>query len=145
MTTIAANLKEMAADRRMVGGGPMVSSRKIVRIGGSLYGGAGDAEAIEMFYAWAMSGFAKKEKPVWGADNRPEFCIMELSKSGIRLWGERLTPYPVDEPFYAIGSGSMSAQAAMYLGLSPEKAVEVAALYDENTGHGVQVETLKVK
>jgi hypothetical protein len=143
MTTIAANLTEMAADRRMVGGGPMVSSRKIVRIKDSLYGGAGDGEAIEMFYAWALSGFAKKERPVWGADNVPEFCILELSVNGLRMWGARLAPIPIDEDFWAIGSGSMSAQAAMYCGKSPKQAVEIAALYDENTGHGTQVERLK--
>ena len=145
MTTIAANLKEMAADKRMVGGGPMVSSRKIVRIKDSLYGGAGDAEAIEMFYAWALSGFAKKEKPVWGNNDIPDFCILELNKSGLRMWGARLTHIPIEADFWAIGSGSMSAQAAMHCGKTPLQAVSIAALFDENTGHGVQVETLKVK
>lgn len=47
--------------------------------------------------------------------------------------------HPCREPFYAIGSGTKCALAAMHCGLSAAEAVEVAKRVDPHTGGRVQV------
>ena len=44
-----------------------------------------------------------------------------------------------NEPFYAIGSGTKCALAAMHCGKTAEESVEVAKLIDPHTGGNVQV------
>lgn len=145
MTTIVISRKHacMASDSRMTGYHAYVSSRKIERIGESLYGGCGDAEAIEVFFEWARGGKIKKNKPKWGDDNVPEFEVVELSPTGLFIWSTRFVPIPVDADFWAVGSGGMAAMGALHCGKTPEEAVEIAKLCDEYSGGAVVVYPLK--
>lgn len=142
MTTIACNRKGMACDSRIVSAGPISNGPKVEKINGVIWGGAGDAEGIEMFLMWAREGFSKETRPVFPPEDRPEFQMLELNKQGLRIWFSRLVPIPIDEDYYAIGSGSMAAMTALYLGKHPKKAVECAAKFDENTGGIVRWFTL---
>ena len=146
MTTIVISRKHgcMASDSRMTGYNAYVNSRKVERIGDSLYGGCGDAEAIEVFLEWARGGKIKKNKPKWGDDNIPDFDVVELCADGIRLWSSRCVPIPVDADFWAVGSGGLAAMGAMLCGKTPAEAVEIAKLCDEYTGGDVVVFPLKV-
>lgn len=47
--------------------------------------------------------------------------------------------HPCKEPFYAIGSGTKAALAAMHMGADAKKAVEIASLVDPHTGGPIQV------
>lgn len=143
MTTIVASVKHgcMCSDSRMTSGHAMVNSRKLERIGGSLWGGAGDAEAIEEFFIWARGNFDKKAIPQWKGEDRPEFEMIELGSAGIRLWSSRCVPIPVDNEFWAIGSGGLAAMGALYAGKKPQDAVRIAILCDEYSGGAVR--TLK--
>jgi hypothetical protein len=55
----------------------------------------------------------------------------------IWLFDESVHPYPLNDPFAAIGSGAMAALAAMHLGSNPRQAVKVAAKVDPSTGGSV--------
>lgn len=48
----------------------------------------------------------------------------------------------VAEPFFAIGSGSNFAMAAMLLGSTPKEAVKAASALDPHTGMGIKEFTL---
>jgi len=47
--------------------------------------------------------------------------------------------HPCHEPFYAIGSGSKAALAAMHMGADAIKAVDIACKVDPHTGGEIQV------
>ena len=140
MTTIVASVKHncMCSDTRMTSGHAMVNSRKLEKIAGSIWGGAGDAEAIEEFFVWARLRFDPKEKPKWTAEDRPEVEILELGSAGIRLWGSRCVPIPVDNEFWAIGSGGLAAMGVMYCNKTPQDAIKIAMLCDEYSGGSVR-------
>jgi ATP-dependent protease HslVU (ClpYQ) peptidase subunit len=50
---------------------------------------------------------------------------------------DNLTPIPVENQFYAIGTGRAAAMAAMHCGKTAEEAVEIAMLVDAFSGGGV--------
>ena len=132
----------MCSDSRMTSYHAMVNSRKIEQIGGSLWGGAGDAEAIEQFFDWVRAGKKKAGIHGWEKEDRPDVEILELGHSGIRLWSSRLVAIPTDAQCWAIGSGGMAAMGAMLAGATPQDAVEIAKQCDEYSGGPVQ--TLKL-
>lgn len=146
MTTIVISRKHgcMACDSRMTGYNAYVNSRKVERIRGSLWGGCGDAEAIEVFFEWVRAGCQKKSRPKWGDTNIPEFDVIELNAAGINLWSARCVPIPIDADFWAVGSGGLAAMGALHCGKTPKQAVEIAKLCDEYTGGEVVVHPLKI-
>jgi hypothetical protein len=67
---------------------------------------------------------------------------MELRADGIWVYESTIIPAHIKEPFYAIGTGSAYALAAMHLGKSPKEAVEIAALFDPATRGPIDVITI---
>jgi hypothetical protein len=67
---------------------------------------------------------------------------MELRADGIWVYESTIIPARIKEPFYAIGTGSAYALAAMHLGKSPREAVEIAALFDPATRGPIDVITI---
>lgn len=100
---------------------------KIVRIGDSIYGGAGDLEEVQFFFEWRRG----KEKPEY--PDSADFSAIEVNKSGIYLWSTRLCPMIVKAKSYAIGSGGQFAIGAMEAGADPIQAIKIAAKHDPNT------------
>lgn len=143
MTTIACNLREMAADTLVVNSGPMYHADKIFRIGLSLVGTAGDGYMSLAFIEWFKSTkrsmhTLQKMIPI---EHRDDILMIELRPGGIHLWNGWGVAERIHNEFYAIGSGSMVAIAELKRGESPAKAVMAASDWDENT-KGLQVEKL---
>lgn len=137
MTTIAANRKVMAADSRITGGIPICYCDKIFRIRDSLVGVCGDNAFTTKWLEW----FRREMPPVeslMDIEEEKEFLALELNANGLWLYTNTCEPDGLHDKFYSIGSGAMSAMAAMHLGKSPADAVRVAALYDEGTGGRVK-------
>lgn len=138
MTTIAASRKEMACDSRASGddGEYHNCDDKVERIGGDLVGCAGDWEDIYAFLAWFKD--QSKERP------EIENCLaLVLNRKGLWLYANTTYPSKVAEPFFAIGTGSMAARAAMKWGASPQQAISTAITLDKNSGGRVRVYSLK--
>lgn len=147
MTTIACDLRRMAGDSLVthddIGTGAYLS-RKVRRIGDSLFGDSGEnVEEIGLAWEWLES---KKRKP----SLRPEFQedadfhFLELSPEGIFIWNFSLTREPVLEPSMALGSGRKVALYCMReLGMKPNEAVLQAAKMDHGTRGPVTVLSLK--
>lgn len=130
MTTIACSLthKAMAADSRITGD-VIFHAEKVRRVGKSLFGVAGDWEVCIAFFEWIETD--RKEKP-----SLPEgaFEAIELHKSGIYQYQRNCIRIPVQDRFYACGSGAQGAMVAMSLGKDPKAAIVAVARFDETTG-----------
>jgi len=111
---------------------------KIYPIQGELIGGSGETAGISLWFEWYMDGCRDKKlrKRMWEVD----FDIVILHKDG-RIEASDCSGNieETHEPFYAIGSGTKCALAAMHCGKSAEEAVEIAKLIDPHTGGKVQV------
>jgi ATP-dependent protease HslVU (ClpYQ) peptidase subunit len=140
MTTIAANKKCMAADRKVTDGDRVFKTHKIRRIGDAIVGGAGTSSAIAKFFRWMESG--KQDSPP-KLDKDDELEALVLTPAGLFTYGNDFTPDEVLDPFYAIGSGAHAALAAMHMKATPKRAVEIACKVDNSTDGPVDVLMLR--
>jgi hypothetical protein len=138
MTTIVATKKGIYSDTLCSYSVPFKVD-KVVEIGKSLFGGAGDLDDICKFFEWRRKGGKKADAPTIedGVD------ILEVCADGIFIWGKKLVRLKIDQDVYAVGSGSQYATGAMEAGLPPDKAIEVAAKYDSQTGLPIKFVRLK--
>ena len=135
MTTIVANLEEMAADQRCTSSGPMCHVRKIHRIGDSLFGFAGDAVLALHVVKWlgTKRDIAQLYKLI-PESHRDSIDILELSPKGLSFWNGWGIPMPLLDATFAIGSGAMVALNALRMDRSPAEAVLQAMQLDECSG-----------
>jgi ATP-dependent protease HslVU (ClpYQ) peptidase subunit len=129
MTTIAARFStlEIAADSRVSGNDIQYHVEKLRRGSQSIYGGAGDWDKL-------LTMFQALEACVTTLDDDCDVEVLELRLDGIWVYEGTLLPARIKNDFYAIGTGSAYAIAAMHLGKSPKEAVEIASIYDPGTG-----------
>jgi hypothetical protein len=145
MTAIICDRLRMSADS-MTTDEIKYPSRKIERIGRSLFGFAGDADLIEMAVKWLKGGRRERSRPVFG----PEAEIIGLELRGVKrgepgeifVWYAGLNPVANGCRFYAIGTGGKAAMAAMICGRSTHDAIAVAKEVDPNTGGEIVTEEL---
>lgn len=133
MTTIAASLvhKEIAADSMCSGEDSFYLVEKLRSGKVSVYGAAGDWDKILKFY----DALENKGE----LDSECDVEVLELRNDGLWVYQGTIIPAKLKNSFYAIGSGSGYAMAAMHLGKSPREAVEIAALYDPGTRGPIDV------
>lgn len=140
MTTIAYRDGVLASDSLVTLGNTKVhgSYQKIRRIGGYLVGTAGSVATWQQFIDWVKSG-NDEDPPPKGVYNAlivdPRGKVREIENGSV-------LPCPRGAKFFAIGSGSPYALAAMYAGATAAEAVKIAAKIDTSTG--LPVKTLKV-
>lgn len=125
MTTVAAKVStgEIAADTMVSDDETFYSASKL-RIGKDcIYGACGTWKHIITAFN-AMETGAKE----W--DSESDIEVLELRADGIYIYDGTPIPFKILNDFWAVGSGAPFAIAAMELGLSPLKAVEIACKYD---------------
>lgn len=135
MTTIAVDRKSMSCDSRSSydDGEYFTCDDKVERIGKSLVGCAGSHENISKFIEWFRD--QSKDRPDFGDD---PMTAVELTKDGIYVYSSTTYRSKVRDPFFAVGSGSMAARAAMLCGKTPAEAVAIAIKCDKNSGGTVR-------
>lgn len=133
MTTIAAKVStgEIAADTMVSDDETFYSASKL-RIGKqSIYGACGTWKNIlTAFNAMETGG---KE---WDSDTDIE--VLELRADGIYIYDGISIPTKIMNDFWAVGSGSAWAIAAMELGMSPKDAVKLACKYDVSSNEPIE-------
>lgn len=136
MTTIATDGKTIAADTLAVGRWKDSKRvQKVHSINGCLVGGAGELVEILRFKDWFEAGCPEDNKP----DLEDSFSALVLYPDGTaKACYHKLYFYDVGLP-YAIGSGAEYAMGAMVAGATPEEAVIVASMLDNNTNDDVIV------
>lgn len=143
MSVIAWDGHTLAGDRRAVLGGLIRTTQKIFAVGDSLVAYAGNADAGEEVMAWYKAGAAPETFPASQRNEDTWAGLMVIRPGGV-IWKYERTPYPVKFPpqQFAIGSGRDFALAAMHCGKTAAEAVEIACLFDNGCGNGV--DTLKL-
>lgn len=125
----------MAAESRVTAGDTMYEcDDKIVIVGSSLIGCAGEVPGAAKFMKWL-------EHPVGEA---PEFTedsldALVINADGFWHYGDSHVGTKMTQPFYACGTGSMAAMAAMHCGKTPAEAVAIAIMCDKNSGGRIHV------
>jgi hypothetical protein len=141
VTAIAWDGNTLASDRRAVSGNGFYTITKIARCGESLVGVSGRGDMIREFQAWIADGrnpeaYPKRDK------EECHFTAMVVAPTGtVERFEGSPTPIIVGDVAHAIGCGGIVARAAMHLGCDARKAVEVACLFDENCGNGIDTLT----
>lgn len=143
MTTIVADRKGMAADKRIsfsAGGNSVFKTSKLHKVNGSIIGICGNVEQAMQFIEWRRT---PDTKPTF---SEPAFEAIELTAEGQMLWwGGEMIAIPIEDEHYAIGTGAAYALGAMAHGATVKEAIQIAATYDANTGTEVQTLMLSKK
>jgi ATP-dependent protease HslVU (ClpYQ) peptidase subunit len=137
MTVIAWDGTTLAADRRCSFGAYIGTLTKIRRIGNALVGVAGSASKAGEFFAWIESGAYPPGFPP--RDNGNDYFTGLVIRPGPIVERYECTGFPIvlEDKQHAIGSGRDYAAMAMHLGKSASEAVQLATMFDENCGNGV--------
>lgn len=143
MTVICWDGTTLAADKRAVNSGLVRTTTKIFRVGDKLCGVAGDfAQGLAMV-AWAEGGFKLDEFPESQRD-KDEWATFVVIEDGKVLVYERGShPLRFEDKHFAAGSGRDFALAAMHCGKTAAEAVEIACLFENGCGNGVDTLTLE--
>jgi ATP-dependent protease HslVU (ClpYQ) peptidase subunit len=140
MTTLAYRDGELACDSRVTAGDMIVSDkrRKVHRLrDGSIVAWSGSVQDAELLLQ-AMRKTAKVTHP-----KLQEISALHLRTDG-SLWEYEGEAWVKQDPgYYATGSGSPYAFAAMDAGASAREAIRIAIKRDANSGGKVQ--SLKLK
>lgn len=137
MTTIAYRDGELATDSRITAGDMIVSDKrtKVHRLrDGSLMAWAGSVQDAELL----LQAMRRTAKPAEKHPKLEDISALHLRTDGT-LWeyeGEAWVKQ--DLGYYATGSGSPYAFAAMDAGASAKDAVRIAIKRDANSGGRVQ-------
>lgn len=131
MTIITFRNGVLAADTQVSAHGSRVDLlRKIKRVNQWLIGGAGDVGTIVPVELWIRDG-AQFEKPIDFGKIEDGAAIL-VDPDGVAYHVGTASPYVLksEAQFMAIGSGSDAALAAMLLGATATRAVDIAKRID---------------
>lgn len=141
MTVIAYRDGMMAADRQgFCGSTKANTATKIGRrdSDGALIGASGNASLCAALLRWFLDG-EQGERPKIDFDKDNNAGALVVRPNGAveihDVWGW----HPCEGPYHATGCGSDFALAAMEMGASAERAVEVTIKLEAYTGGGVDV------
>lgn len=136
----------IAADRRSnEGNSKNGEATKIFKINGHLVGFSGRADTSALLRYWFENGAKPEEWPDPYEDD-PDCSMIVVTPDGKVMYYERF-PIPIimENEYFALGSGRDYALAALELGCSPERAVEVACSLDLYSGNGIDTLCLDAK
>ena len=138
MTTIIVSKEGMASDSQMTDDNIKSSVQKVWRIRGWLVAGGGNyAEVIRAIRTLKEH---KELTPAQVLDDiemgKVQDCEMVLLSPTGRIYTNENGSecMVITDRFYALGTGSQAALAAMHMGATPREAVRIAAKIDPNTG-----------
>jgi len=142
MTIIAWDGKTLAADKRATNYGLIRTVTKIKRIGDLMVGVCGDTAQHAEAIAWIERGRQPQDYPKKLSDKDADASVMVIEAGRIKMYGSSPLPALYEDQQFAIGSGRDFALAAMHCGKSAREAVEIACLFENGCGNGVDVLTL---
>ena len=139
MTVIAWDGKTLAADKRMVSAGLILTTTKIRRIGGLLVGAAGNISSTAELMAWVDRGRNPVDWPTCQKDKEDWAGLLVIDGRRILRYEQSPFPCELEDRVVAAGSGRDFAIAAMHCGKTAREAVELACLLENGCGNGVDV------
>ncbi len=146
MTVIAWDGKTLAADKAGTNCGYARTVTKIYSVPGGIVGFSGDGSRAMELLAWFRAGRVVADYPKFQEDADTAVGNIFIAEDGRSLtYLHSAYPELHEDKFNAIGAGRDYALAAMYLGFSATRAVEVACALDVNCGNGIDTLTLEVQ
>lgn len=147
MTTICYRDGVLAADTRGTDDDyhpGIYRCNKLFRVNGDVVATAGDDTEGMIFVDWYGSKkLGKRPKPPSRlVDGEADFLCLVLTKDGVFWYDKWCRANPVQDEFYAVGSGAPYAMGAMAHGAGALEAVETAKRWDPYTGGEVETMTL---
>lgn len=149
MSIVAWDGKFLAADKRGTFQGLSRTVTKIfrvepvltrVRVDAAFVGMCGNAAEGYDMIEWVRAGRIPDEFPVNQRDDKLWASCLVIERDGrVNLYERSPNPVCIEEKLIAIGSGRDFALAAMYLGKSAREAVEIACVFEQGCGNGVDV------
>jgi ATP-dependent protease HslVU (ClpYQ) peptidase subunit len=131
MTTVVCTREEMASDS-LLSGDYRATAKKIWKVKGSIVGIAGTYRDCVQFVKWLKGELDE-------CPDMEEVDAIVVTQSGkILHYNGSADPFEVNDDFSAIGSGAQAAMAAMHMGASVERAIEIAVLVDGGSGGKTQ-------
>ncbi|MEN3238524.1 hypothetical protein PUR29_34360 [Methylobacterium ajmalii] len=133
MTTIVYRAGLIVGDTCITQGNSRVGrvTKVVRRKDGALAGACGELGALTSFLGWAETeSLKKKAKPFLFCDSGEGFIAHPDGR--IQWYGGEGTAF-LDVPHIAIGSGSLVAMGAMFMGASARDAMVAAASIDHGT------------
>ncbi len=144
MTTIAVRDGVMAADTmesiatEAGGSRKFLGCKKIYTGMGQIIGTSGDSTPGHIAATWLTTGSGAE--PDFTVDD--DFELLVLNENGLFTVDRYMVPIELNEPFYAVGSGTKAALGAMHMGATAAEAVKVASKIDPYTSARVVTRTL---
>lgn len=143
MTIIAWDGHTLAADRRADSGGLIRTITKIFRHNDCLLAITGEICLGSELCAWFRNGADPEKYPAAVKSATDGTRLIVVDSGGLMIYEGSGYPVRIEDRFSAFGSGREFATAAMYLGETAQKAVEVAMALSTGCGNGVDTLTLK--
>lgn len=122
MTIVACDFKSMCADSLCIDNGARSIAQKIFVTKRGVIGIAGDLVAGRKFVSW----YCDRRRPRPSQDTDGDFEALVYHKGELMWWNQQFAPVPVQDPYWAIGSGRDAALGALSVGAPIERAVEAA-------------------
>lgn len=138
MSVIAWDGKTVSADRQAMLGSTKETATKLWQLeGGMVIGVTGTLPAGLIMRQWYVDGANLCKYPE-SQKSDSDFANMLVCKDG-KAWfyGQYPVAIPVEQNFYAIGSGREVALGALAMGASTDRAVQIACAYAEGCGNGI--------
>jgi len=143
MTIIAYRAGILAADTLFTGDRGLKSyGTKVFQLSdGRICGFAGNPTNFYLFKRFLEN---EGDRPTFAEKDRERFHALVLSPDGkLEEWEDERISVPIEDEFYAIGSGAVAATAAMHMGADARRAVEIAILCDEGCGGSVKAISIR--
>ena len=135
MSVIAFDGKIIAADKQATANGLVIESTKLIRRNGIILGWTGATDYGRTLADWYLEGAKKDQWPKFQeSDGWARLIVFDKE---LFFYEQAPTRIPVEHPFMAWGAGRDFAMAAMYLGHTATKAVEVASSMCDSCGIGI--------
>lgn len=139
MTTVAWRGSVLATDSALTCGNMQGKFTKLLKMRGMAYGFCGDADQVVRTIALLSMNTPYTElKKVKG-----DIGILVLTTDGCLMMDNDMQPIPVENEFWAMGSGAEYAMGAMAAGKNAKQAVEIACQFDPGSRLPLQHATVR--
>lgn len=133
MSTIAWDGKILASSRLAIGKGGLCEMRKVMRMGGSLYAGVGEADAIDQLFRWLIDGQVDFPKA------SAMLVEVKMFMPGHVFIHRADGKHQVEASMIAFGTGKDHAIKIMNQGANALDAIKYASVWDDLTAGGIDV------
>lgn len=138
MTVIAWDGKTLAADKRALHSGLIMTCTKVRKIRDHLVGVCGDYGPSLMLMKWFEDGCDPKDWPECQKDKDRWSGIMVITpERKIIKYEQDPIGFMIEDKMHAVGSGRDFALMAMRLGKTAEEAIRLTFEFESGCGNGV--------